>query len=282
MGKIDLHVHTNSSDGKYSPSEIVAIAACNGVTLLAITDHDTVNGVREAQLAARAFPEMRIIAGVEISSHAPGSEVHILGYFVNIENADFLKQMAILNSSRIERATAMVAKLKAIGLDINIERVRQLAGAGSIGRPHIAQALIEKGYVNSFQEVFTRYLGQGCPAYVERIKLSPTEAIKLILRNGGLPVLAHPTTVCEYESVIAKSVTHGLAGLECYYGDYPTEQRNELSALAKRYSLITTGGSDFHGIDGSTEVMLGEAGVPTECGENIMRVARERGVTISQ
>lgn len=278
--KIDLHVHTNASDGKYSPAELVRLAARNGLTLLAITDHDTVSAVATAQAKAQEFSALKIIPGVEISSHAPGNEVHILGYFVDISNADFLRQLAAQSESRMDRAHAIVEKLHTLGLNISLERVQQLAGDGSIGRPHIAQALMEKGYVSSFQEVFERYLGQGCPAYVERIKITPEEAVLLILRSGGLPVLAHPTTISNAEELIARLCKNGLVGMECYYKDYSTRQRYEMADLARYFGLIATGGSDFHGIDEATEIMIGAADVPAECGESLIHTARERGVKL--
>ncbi len=277
-GKIDLHVHTNASDGKYSPAELVGLALRNGLDLLAITDHDTISGIAPALETARAFPDLRIIPGVEISSHAPGSEVHVLGYFVDTGNAELLQQLAALGDSREDRAQAIVEKLLGLGLDISLERVHEIAGDASIGRPHIAQALMEKGYVSSFQEVFTRYIGQGGPAYVDRIKLSPEEAVDLIISCGGLPVLAHPSTINDAEAVISRLATRGLAGLEAYYKDYTDAQRRDLASLARRYKLIACGGSDFHGIDEANEVMLGDARVPRECGENLISLARERGV----
>ena len=276
-GKIDLHVHTNASDGKYPPAELVALAARNGLGLLSITDHDTIAGIAPSLEAARAFPDLKIIPGVEISSHAPGSEVHMLGYFIDSGNPELLKQLAALGESRQDRAKAIVEKLRGLGLDISLARVQEIAGDGSIGRPHIAQALMEKGYVSSFQEVFTRYIGQGGPAYVERIKLTPDEAVKLILRCGGLPVLAHPSTINDAEAVVSRLAATGLVGLEAYYKDYTDQQRYDMVSLAYRYKLITTGGSDFHGIDEATEVMLGDARVPQDCSKNLIRLARERG-----
>ncbi|MCL2707335.1 MAG: PHP domain-containing protein [Dehalococcoidia bacterium] len=279
-GKIDLHAHTNASDGKYSPAQLVRLAASNALTLLSITDHDTVGGVLAAQTAAQEYPSLKIIPGVEISSHAPGNEVHILGFFIDIDSPVLMRQLAALSDSRRDRAHAIVEKLHDLGLDISLERVYQLAGEGSIGRPHIAQALMEKGYVSSFQEVFVRYLGQGCPAYVERVKITPDEAVELVLRSGGLPVLAHPTTISDAETLIIRLTERGLVGMECHYKDYTPAQRNELAAMARRHNLISTGGSDYHGIDETTEVMLGEASVPAECAENLILAARERGIKL--
>ncbi len=279
-GKTDLHVHTSASDGKHSPAELVKLAAENGLGLLAITDHDTVSGISTALDAARAYPDLKIIPGVELSTHAPGSEVHMLGYFIDINNPVFIAQLASLGDSRQDRARAIVDKLRGLGLDISLERVQQIAGGGSIGRPHIAQALMEKGYVSSFQEVFTKYIGQGGPAYVERAKLTPDDAVELIIKSGGLPVLAHPSTVNDVEVVVARLAAKGLAGLEAYYKDYDDQQRRGMVALASKYKLIATGGSDYHGIDLSAEVMLGEARVPAECGESLLHLARERGIEL--
>ncbi|MCL2140813.1 MAG: PHP domain-containing protein [Dehalococcoidia bacterium] len=278
--KIDLHVHTNASDGKHSPSRLVELAAQRGLSILAITDHDTVDGSIQALEAVRNYPNLKVIPGVEISSHAPGCEVHILGYFIDVAAPEFIRQMSLLRGSRIERACAMVEKLNDLGFAITMQRVREIAGTGSIGRPHIAQALVEKGYVNSFQEVFERYLGQGGLAYVERSKLSPEEAVTLILKSGGLPVLAHPTTISDAEQMIVRLVDCGLVGLECHYKDYNAIQRKEMLALARRYNLIATGGSDYHGVDEATEVMLGEAEVPVDCAQSLIQEARLRGLAL--
>lgn len=277
MPKIDLHVHTNASDGKYSPGEIISMAVKHDVTVLAIADHDTVDGLSEAIKATQDLSDFRLIPAVELSSHSPGNEVHILGYFVRYMDSEFRSQLDILRNSRKERARGMILKLRDMGLEITLERVQEIAGEGSIGRPHIAQALLEKGYVASFQEVFTRYIGQGCPAYVERHKLSPEDIIVLILKAGGLPVLAHPTTVNDMENFIADMARAGLLGIEVYYKDYDSARRNELARLAKKYKLIATGGSDYHGLDESNEVMLGEAGVPAQAVNDLLALARERG-----
>jgi hypothetical protein len=279
-GKIDLHVHTLASDGKYSPADLVGLASRKGLGLLGITDHDTVSGLPAAIEAAKAFPDLKIVPGVEISSHSPGSEVHVLGYFIDTMNGELLEQLVALGDSRQARAKAMVDRLRELGLDITLARVQEIAGDGSIGRPHIAEALMEKGYVSSFQEVFTKYIGQGGPAYVDRIKLTPGEAVELIIRSGGLPVLAHPSYINDLETVVSGLAGKGLAGLEVHYKDYTDQTRRDMSVLASKYKLIATGGSDFHGIDESMEVMLGGAHVPRDCGENLIRIALERGIKL--
>jgi predicted metal-dependent phosphoesterase TrpH len=269
--KIDLHVHT-------SPSTLVEMAARRRVEILAVTDHDTVDGLAIAIQAAQSFPKLKLIPGIELSSHAPGSEVHILGYFIRYTDPELLAQLTILRGSREERARAMVEKLRTMGLDISLERVQQIAGDGSMGRPHIAQALMERGYVSNMQEVFTRYIGQGGPAYVDRHKLTPEEAVGLILKSGGLPVLAHPTTANDMEKMIERMTTVGLAGIEVYYKDYDSKQRQALARLASKYNLIATGGSDYHGLDESSEVMLGEANVPMQAAKSLYSLAREKGI----
>lgn len=277
MGLIDLHVHTSASDGRYSPAELVTLAAEKGLDALAITDHDTLDGLPEALEAARDFPALRFIGGIEISSHYPGSEVHILGYFVRLQDAELSTHLALMRNSRTERAAAMVEKLHRLGFNICLERVREIAGEGNLGRPHIAQALLEKGYVSSLQEVFTLYLGQGGAAYVDRHKLNPAEAVNLITKAGGLAVLAHPTTVSNLYELVPQLKAAGLAGIEVYYKDFSQERRQELAKYARRHRLIATGGSDFHGIDEATEVMLGEAGVPEKAYEALMQLGKERG-----
>lgn len=277
-GGVDLHVHTTASDGRHSPEEIVKKAAGLGLNTIAICDHDTVGGIAEALAAAEAFPQLTVIPGIEVSTLAPGNEVHMLGYFVDYTDAEFKTALDGLRNSRLERARAMVNKLAELDIDIEWQRVRELAGDGSIGRPHIAQAMLEKNYIASFKEAFDKYLGLGKPAYVERNKITPAEAVALITKAGGLPVLAHPLTIDEPEAMIAALKKAGLAGMEVHYNDYDHAKRDYLAGLAKKYDLIATGGSDYHGNDDSAETMLGDAGVPPEALERLMALARQRGL----
>ena len=276
--KIDLHVHTNASDGRLAPAELVALAASRGVELLAIADHDTVAGINPALEAAGKYPGLRLIPAIELSSHAPGNEVHILGYFIRHDSPELAVELKVLQSSRGERAKAMVAKLQGLGFDISLSRVQEIAGTGSMGRPHIAQALLEKGYVSDFREVFDKYLGQGGPAYVERHKLTPAQAVGLVLRCGGIPVLAHPTTL-DLAELLPDLLSAGLMGLEVYYKDFSSETRQNLANLARSHRLIATGGTDYHGIE-PTEVMLGEAGVPSIVAKHLFALARKQGIEL--
>ncbi len=277
-GKVDLHIHSTASDGRFSPEEIAAKAAKLGVNTIAICDHDTVDGVLPVTQAAVAYPQLTVIPGVEISTHYPGSEVHILGYFMDINDSKLKKALADSRNSRLGRARAIIAKLNGLGMDINWQRVEEIAGGSTVGRPYIAQAMLEKSYIKTFKEAFDKYIGLGGPAYVERHKISPAEAVKLVKEAGGLPVLAHPFTVDDPPALIIELVAAGLAGIEVYYNDYPADKRNRLARMAEKHGLIATGGSDYHGIDENTETMLGEAGVPPDCARKLLALAERQGL----
>ncbi len=276
MSRIDLHVHSNVSDGKYTPEEIVTKAAELGLAYLALTDHDSVDGIIPAMEAARAFPKLRFIPGVEISTDVPDGEVHVLGYFIDYTDKELGEALKRFRNSRQGRAQGMVAKLRRLGIDIDEERVQELAGDGTIGRPHIARAMLEKGYIETFTEAFDKYIGRDGPAYVEREKMMPEEAVALIIRSHGLPVMAHPFTVTEPEAMVASLKAAGLAGIEAYYKDNTDEQTAALVEMADKYGLIVTGGSDYHGIDESHEVALGGVEVPLEVVERLIALAGKK------
>ncbi len=275
---IDLHIHTTASDGKFSPAEIVRKSVNLGLGVIAICDHDTVNGLEPALQEAASFPHLKIIPGIEVSTHAPGNEVHILGYFIDHTDAKLQDILASLRNSRRERARAMTSKLGGLGVNIDWRRVKQIAGSGSIGRPHIAQAMLEKGYIGSIKEAFTHYIEQGGPAYVERHKISPVEAVILIKKVGGLPVLAHPTTINEPEAMVGLLKKAGLVGLEVYYSDYSKDERQRLARMADKHGLIGTGGSDYHGLDDTAETLLGEADVPQKAADALFALAGQRAL----
>ncbi len=276
-GKTDLHIHTTVSDGRFSPEEIVLKAAKFGVNTIAITDHDNTGGVIPAIKAAAAFPQLTVIPGVEISTYAPGNEVHILGYFMDIDNTKLKNALADSRNSRLGRAKEMISRLNELGVGISWQRVEEIAGESTVGRPHIAQAMLEKGCIETFNEAFDRYIGQDGPAYVERHKITPAQAVALVKQAGGLPVLAHPFTVENPLALIVELKAAGLAGIEVYYNNYSASKRAELARMAGKHNLIATGGSDYHGIDENTETMLGEAGVPAECAERLLALAIRRG-----
>ncbi|MDA0738206.1 MAG: PHP domain-containing protein [Nitrospirae bacterium] len=250
MPRIDLHLHTTYSDGSHSPDEVIQFAHEAGVTALAITDHDTVEGLPEAMAAGERLG-IEIISGTELSSRYEGRETHILGYFFDWQDATFEARLTELRESREQRNPRVVEKLNQLGLDISYEEVKAKAGAGSIGRPHIAAVLVDKGYVTSTKDAFDRYLADGAPAYVERESPDTREAITWIREAGGVPVLAHPhwtkrkgPELVEMCSTLKEA---GLMGIEVFYSTHTKRQTSEYLELARKLNLLMTGGSDFHG-----------------------------------
>jgi len=276
VSKVDLHIHSTASDGKFSPADIVRKAAERGLTIIALADHDSVDGIAPALAAARAFPRLKVIPSVEISTDVLGGEVHVLGYFIDYTDHRLKATLARMRHSRQERAYGMVTKLKKLGIHIEWQRVQEIAGSGSIGRPHLAQAMLEKGYVASVKEAFTKYISRDGPAYVEREKITPREAVELLLETNGLPVLAHPLTVSDPEAMVIELKAAGLVGIEAYYDGYTAEEISSLVNLADRYGLITAGGSDYHGLDDSAETMIGGANVTIESAERLVTLAEQR------
>jgi len=281
LSKVDLHIHSNASDGRLSPAEVVRQAAKNGLNVIAITDHDTVDGIAPALIAAKDFPELKVIPGIELSTDVPQGEVHVLGYFIDYNDREFKAILEELRNSRIKRAQGMVAKLKQFGIHVDWERVQEIAKEGSIGRPHIAQVMLEKGYISSIKEAFDKYISHGGPAYVEREKMTPVEAVELIIKFNGLPVLAHPFTSNNTKTLTAELKIAGLVGIETYYKDYTTDNVNELIGLADKYGLITTGGTDYHGLEPAGETMIGGVDVPMESVEHLIALAKDRTLNLT-
>ncbi len=274
--KVDLHIHTTASDGRLTPEEVVRIAAKQGLSVIAITDHDSIAGLEPALLAAESFPSLRVIPGLEINTDIPNGEVHILGYFIDYKNKELEQALERLRNSREARAQQIVTKLEELGIDIAWQRVLELAGGGSVGRPHIAQAMFERGYIPSFQEAFIKYIGRQGPAYAERERFSPQEAAKLVVKAGGLPVLAHPADIDDLEELLVELKEGGLVGLEAYYNGYHRRMIERLVHLAAKHGLITSGGSDFHGLGGVDETPLGGVAVPVGCAERLIALAERR------
>jgi predicted metal-dependent phosphoesterase TrpH len=272
MALIDLHLHTTASDGALRPAELVARCAAAGLRVVAITDHDSTEGVAEA-LAAAAPLGMTVVPGVELNTDASAGEVHILGYFVPLEDAAFQEALLSARDARLGRARQMVERLRVLGMPITFERVRELAGEGAVGRPHIAQALLEAGYVSSLAEAFARYLGRDGPAYVEGSRPTPVQAVQLIRAAGGIPVLAHPSYVADPEAMVAELVPAGLAGVEVYYREYGPAEIERFRSLATRYGLLLTGGTDFHGTGNWPEEGPGTVEVPWEVAEALFAAA---------
>ena len=273
MSQVDLHVHSTASDGKLSPRAIIVKAAELGLKVISLTDHDSVDGIVPALRTVKTYPGLTFIPGVEVSTDLPDGEAHVLGYFIDHTSQELKSTLERFRNSRLRRAQGMVAKLGTLGIDIAWPRVQEIAGDGAVGRPHIAQAMLEKGYINSFEEAFDKYIGHDGPAYVEREKMTPEEAVQLILRSRGLPVLAHPFTMKEPETMVIKLKASGLIGIEAYYKDNTPEETEASLELAARYGLIATGGSDFHGIADSNDAMLGSVEVPMRAAELLIAMA---------
>lgn len=274
--KIDLHLHTTASDGQLSPAQIVHKAAELGLTIIAITDHDSVEGVEPALAAARDFPDLMVIPGVELNTDIPWGEVHILGYFIDHHDQGLKQSLKSLRHSRQQRAQKMVAKLAGLGIDIDWERVLELAAGASVGRPHIAQAMFERGYISSPGQAFIKYIGRNGPAYVEREGLTTIEAVELVVRARGLPALAHPANIEGIESLIPQLKQAGLVGLECYYNGYAQKTISRLNSLARAQGLIPCGGSDYHGPNAGPGSEIGSVDVPEELAAQLIALAEQR------
>jgi 3',5'-nucleoside bisphosphate phosphatase len=273
---IDLHTHSTASDGIYAPTELVRRAGEVGLRVLALTDHDTTGGLEEAAQAAAAL-DIDFIPGIEINTDVSGGEVHVLGYFPQYRQPAFQSVLKRLRDARERRGQRMVELLNEHGIAVSWERVRELA-QGAVGRPHVAQALLEAGYVQTIGEAFDRYIGNGRFAYVPRYRLTPANAVRLIASVQGLPVMAHPIWLPGLDKLrdwLPGLCEVGMVGLETYYGSYTEEQERALSALADEYHLIPTGGSDFHG-PGIHSTPLGGHRVPYECVERLKAEAASR------
>lgn len=251
MSRIDLHLHTTHSDGSFSTREVMTFAKQAGVTALAITDHDIVEGIAEAT-AIGAELGIEVVPGVEISSRLGESELHILGYFLNWTDPLLAQRLSSLRDSRHTRNPKIVQRLNELGIPITYEEVRALAGTESVGRPHIARLLMEKKFVTSAKEAFDRYLANGRPAFVDRELPEPAQAVQWIREAGGVPVLAHPTWVRTsadgLRTLIRELKATGLGGIEVHYSTHTPSQTTEYLELAKQCDLVVTGGSDFHGV----------------------------------
>ncbi|MFH5183029.1 PHP domain-containing protein [Paenibacillus sp. TAB 01] len=246
----DLHTHTLASDGTQAPAENVRLAAAAGLGAVAITDHDTVAGIEEALEAADRYG-ITVVPGVEISTVAGGTDIHVLGYYIDYTSRQLLDRLAELRSVRDKRNDMMLERLNGLGLEVTMAGVLASLQASkkadeSIGRPHIADALVRKGYVASMAEAFDRYLGKDGAAYVNPPRIGPQTALQWIVEAGGVPVLAHPGLYGQDE-LIGELAGLGLAGLEVYHSDHSPEQEAHYLALAERHRLIVTAGSDFHG-----------------------------------
>ncbi|MFN8565467.1 MAG: PHP domain-containing protein [Anaerolineae bacterium] len=258
--RADLHLHTNASDGQYRPAELVELA--RKFDVIAITDHDTTDGVEEAQQAAARYGAPIVIPGIELSAEDADGDVHMLGYYIDIHNQSFQDTLARFRENRYRRGQKMVEILTAMGMPLDWNRVAAIAGDGAIGRPHIARAMLEAGYVESVKDAFNRYIGNDGPAYVARTRLTPEESVALIHSAGGVAVLAHPGLLNDYRAMIRRLVAVGLDGVEVNHPANDEATRLDLRGIATTNHLIMTGGSDFHGPQVKPDTMLGMVSPP--------------------
>jgi 3',5'-nucleoside bisphosphate phosphatase len=243
---VDLHSHTTASDGTLAPRELVRLAARHGVRVLAVTDHDSTGGLAEAMDEAKRLPPLEVVPGLEINCDVAGAEVHVLGYCVDWEVAWFQEFLGAQREERRQRVYRIAARLAELGMPIDPEDVFALVKEGSAGRPHVAQAMVDRGYVKSVREAFDRYLSMNGPANVPRRRFTPAEAVGVIRRARGVPVLAHPG-LANRDELIPELVEAGLLGLEAFYPEHSAGQITAYREMCACLGLIATGGSDFHG-----------------------------------
>jgi len=274
MGGVDLHTHTTASDGSLSPRELVREAVKRGVRVLAITDHDSTDGMAEALDEASRHPPLTLVPGIEINCDVDGGEIHILGYLLDYETEWFQDFCRAQRAERAARVHRIAARLAELGMPIDPQEVFDLVKEGSAGRPHIAQVMVNCGYVKSVREAFDKYLRAGGPAHVPRKKLSPQEAVALLRKARGVPVLAHPGLAGKDE-LIPALVEAGLMGIECYYQEHSAAQTAGYLQMCKDLGLVATGGSDFHGLRSGRTNPLGTPPVPLSVYEALQAKARE-------
>lgn len=259
---VDLHLHTTASDGSSTPKELVMAAAEMGLSAIAIADHDSVEGVKEAVDAGKSAG-IEVVPAIEMSSEADSRVVHFLGYFIDFENEQLLKALSDLRDARFARAQKIVDRLKDLGIEIDMEEVLRESAGGAVGRAHIARALAAKGSVSSIRDAFSLHLAEGKPAYVSKLVLEPCDVIRTIHAAGGLVSLAHPA-LSRADDLIDEFVSYGLDALEAYHSEHSSDQVEAYLRLAEEKNLLVTGGSDCHGERSSRGIKLGEANVPDE------------------
>ncbi|MBF0385396.1 MAG: PHP domain-containing protein [Candidatus Omnitrophica bacterium] len=265
----DLHLHTNYSDSTLTPLDVIEQSAKYGISCIAITDHDTVEGIYPTLEAAKPH-QIEVVAGVELSSEINGREVHILGYFIDYHNKRLLEQFLCMQDTRVGRMKKMIDKLKEFGINnVELSEVCALAQTDSVGRPHLATILYEKGWVKSVRAAFDLYISDEGPAYVEKFKQTPEEAIELIRQAGGVAVLAHPM-LSGIDERIPQFVEAGLGGIEAYYPNVPKQGMEFYVNLAKKYNLAVTGGSDAHG-EAKDNTWIGKLTIPYELVEDLKK-----------
>ncbi len=253
--KIDLHTHTNHSDGYYSPIELVQKVKKAGLDIISITDHDNLSGIYEAASIGKDLG-IEVIPGLEVSSDIADREVHILGYFVDPDNRELERYLKFFREERLKRAIRIVNKLKLLGFSISIEDVLEQSQNSAIGRPHIAQAMLEKGLISNYYEAFNKHIGNNCPAYEKKVHISPQSVVKIISDAGGLSFIAHPGNMPEI--LLKELIEEGIDGIEVIHPSHNAHQVKFYKGIVNEYFLLESGGSDFHGGKREDESNLGK------------------------
>lgn len=269
---VDLHIHTSASDGLIPPEKVVEIAKDVGLSAIAIADHDTIDGIFKAKDKAQEL-QMELIPAVELSVSYKGDDFHMLGYLIDYEDEDFRERIESFREERLQRGEKMVKKLNEMGINLSIDAVRAIAQNSSVGRPHLADALLKGEYVHTYEEAFARYLGYHAPAYVPKKYLTPEQGIDLIHVVNGVAVLAHPGTT-RRDELIPDLISFGLDGLEAYHCQYRPETTQYYINLANKFGLIHTGGSDCHGR--KEKILVGAVKAPYECLERLRKLKKEK------
>jgi predicted metal-dependent phosphoesterase TrpH len=259
--KADLHTHTTYSDGFLSPSELIERVHALGLEILGITDHDTVNAIGDSIEIGKELA-VEIVPGVELSSAIDDREIHIVGYFVDCKNKDLLEHLTFSRGERLKRAERIVEKLNSINVPLRLDAVLEKAGSAAVGRPHIANALVDEGLTTSYVEAFSKYIGYGGPAYEKKHSLSPEDTIALIASSGGLSFLAHPGKYTT-DTILHRLIKSGLDGIEVVHPSHTPEKIQHYHDIVSQYFLLESGGSDFHGGKRNDDEALGSYNVPT-------------------
>ena len=274
----DFHLHSTASDGVHTPTWVMETAAAKGVRILSLTDHDSTEGFAEAKQAADRLG-LRLIPGIELSTDLGKADVHLLGFGVNIASRPLQEFLSWQREGRIGRTRKIVEILRANGMPVEVDRVMAIAGEATVGRPHVARALVEGGFVASVQEAFDLWLGNGKAADVDREKLEPADAIKIIHENGGVVFVAHAIYIGEdYPAAVTQLAGWGLDGIETYYKQYDAETVEKHRALAAALGLATSGGSDYHGLGNPDDRAIGDIPFPDEEVDRFVTFLEERGV----
>jgi len=279
LSPVDLHVHSNESDGTVAPADLVKEAKMIGLSAFALTDHDTTAGLDEA-IACGKTEGVEVVPGIELSTSYLGKDIHVLGYYIDYHSEEFQERLMEFRDSRDSRNEEMFKRLRERGFEkITTEALLEAFDNPVITRAHVAKFMLDCGYAKSREEVFQRYIGDNCPCYVERKKITPNQAVKLILEFGGIPVIAHPLLYKfgaeTLDLLVASLKEDGLMGMEVIYSTYNSREQCKLKDLAKKYDLVVTGGSDYHGTnkkDIKLGVGMGNLFVPADCLDNIKQL----------